>query len=74
MSEVPDDDPRKANNTEKKEKKGGTLLTELNNYGIEVRIPECKTLREVLCPARQDLMLLGPFTMLSFVGLKSAGS
>jgi hypothetical protein len=48
-------------------------LTELNNFGIEVVIPESETLKEVLCPAKQDSMLLEPFTMLPSGGLKNEG-
>jgi hypothetical protein len=49
-------------------------LTELNNYGIEAVIPESKTLKEVLCPAKQDSMPQEPFTTSSCGGLKSDGS
>jgi hypothetical protein len=52
----------------------GTLLTRLNNYDIGVVIPESETLKEVLCPAKQDWMLQEPFTTLCSGGLKSAGS
>ena len=37
----------------------GVLATELYNYDIEVVVPESETLKEVLCPAKQDSMLQG---------------
>ena len=54
--------------------KMGTLLTGLNNYGIEVTIQRSETLREVLCPAKQDSMLPKPYSILSSEGLKSEES
>lgn len=51
----------------------GTLLTRLNNYGIEVMTLESERLKEGVCHAKQDSMLQEPFTMLSSAGSKSAG-
>lgn len=58
------------------EEKQGTLLTELNNYGMEVTIQKSETLREVLCPTKQDSTLPEPYTILSsrkLSGIKKIG-
>jgi hypothetical protein len=48
--------------------------TRLNGSGIKAIIPKPEILGEVLCPAGRDSMFLEPFTTLSSVGLKNAGS
>ena len=49
-------------------------MIELNNYSMEATIQKSETLREVLCPAKQDSMLPEPYGMLSSEGLKSGES